>query len=309
MTPVDRTSVPSRAAGRSQRALLIANPASRRGARLVDEARATFRVFGIRCDAVVTEYPGHAARLAGRLGGDYDLIFALGGDGTAMDVVGALVSSDRPVGILPGGTGNLLARALGIPRNIPSAIQTLLEGEEARIDLGRLDDGRYFAFAAGVGIDASMVESTPIPLKQRLGILAYVLTATRSVLRGDSFDVRATVDGVTYERTAAMVMVTNFGTVLDQLFALGPDISHDDGILDLCVFSPGNVIDAARIAWRLFRKDFRDDPCILYAPGHRFVIETSPTRNAQADGELLGPTPFAVTVEPLGARLLIPRRG
>jgi len=292
----------------ARRALLIANPASRRGARLIDEARGAFRAHGIRCDVRATEFPGHAARLASTLAPDYDLIFTLGGDGTAMDVVGALVSRDQPVGILPGGTGNLIARSLGIPRDIPSAVRALLEGEEARIDLGRLDDGRYFAFAAGVGIDARMVESTPVALKQRLGILAYVLTATRAVLRGEVFEVRATVDGVTHRRTAAMVMVTNFGTVLDQLFALGPAISHDDGILDLCVFSPGNVIDAARIAWRLFRKDFRSDPCILYAPGRRFVIETTPTRNAQADGELLGPTPFAVTVEPLGARLLIPRR-
>lgn len=292
----------------ARRALLIANPASRRGARLHGAALSAFRARGVRCDVILTEFAGHAAEIAGALADRYDLVFTLGGDGTAMEVVGALVPHDRPVGILPGGTGNLIARSLGIPMNIPGAVDALLDGEEARIDLGRLDDGRYFAFAAGVGIDARMVESTPVALKRRLGVLAYVLTAVRAVLRGEVFEVRATVDGVTHERTAAMVMVTNFGTVLDQLFALGPGISQDDGFLDLCVFSPGNVVDAARIAWRLFRKDFRSDPCILYAPGRRFVIETSPTRNAQADGELLGPTPIAITVQPLGARLLIPRR-
>jgi diacylglycerol kinase family enzyme len=176
------------------------------------------------------------------------------------------------------------------------------------IDLGVVEGGRRFAFAAGVGIDSRMVESTPTIHKRRLGVLAYVITAARAVLANEAFDVRATVDGIVHERRAAMVMITNFGTVLDELISLGPGISQDDGLLDLCVFSPGSVVDAVRIAWRLLRKDFRPHPLILYAPGRRFVIETSPVRRAQADGELLGSTPLVVHVEPRAGRLLVPRR-
>jgi diacylglycerol kinase family enzyme len=104
-------------------------------------------------------------------------------------------------------------------------------------------------------------------------------------------------------------MVTNFGAVLNELIALGPGIKSDDGLLDLCVFSPSGLRDAVRILWRLVRKDFRTDPCLLYRPGRRFRIETDPPRTAQADGEVLGPTPLEITVEPRGACLLVPRSG
>jgi diacylglycerol kinase family enzyme len=103
-------------------------------------------------------------------------------------------------------------------------------------------------------------------------------------------------------------MVANFGMVLNDLMTLGPGIRQDDGMMDLCVFSPNTVRDAIRIAWKLLRKDFRSDPCMLYRAGRQFLIETLPPRVAQADGELLGPTPLEVTVEPLAAQLLVPRR-
>ena len=110
------------------------------------------------------------------------------------------------------------------------------------------------------------------------------------------------------EQTATAVMVANFGAVLNDLIRLGPNIQQDDGRLDLCVFSPGTARDAARVAWKLLRKDFQSDPCMLYRAGRHFRIETDPPRAVQADGELLGDTPFEVAVEPLAAQLLIPRR-
>ena len=108
------------------------------------------------------------------------------------------------------------------------------------------------------------------------------------------------------ERTAAAVMVANFGTVLSNLMTLGPDIRSDDGLLDLCVFSPDRVSDAIRVAWRLLRKDFRDDAALLYRAGRQFRIECDPPQVYQADGEVLGTTPFSARVEPLAAKLLVP---
>ena len=87
-----------------------------------------------------------------------------------------------------------------------------------------------------------------------------------------------------------------------------PDIAVDDGIIDCCVFSPRHLRDALRIMWRVTRQDFRPDRSILYRKGTRFRISTEPVLTLQADGELLGPTPADVTVEPLAARLLVPRR-
>ena len=251
--------------------------------------------------------PGHAAELAQRYVDTYDAVFTLGGDGTAMEVVGALAGGECPVGILPGGTGNLIARSLGIPLFVPRAVRALLSGEAAQIDLGVLADGRRFAFAAGIGIDAAMIEGTPLWLKRRLGVLAYVLTAARAVLRREQFFLRAVVDGEIIERPASAAMVVNFGAVLQELILLGPGIRQDDGMLDLCVFSPQTLRDAIRVFWRLLRKDFSSDPCVLYRPGRQFHLETEPPRLAQADGELLGRGPLDIEVQPLGARLLVPR--
>ena len=293
-----------------RRALLIANPASRRGRPLSEIARRALAHRNVSTDVAYTERPGHAAEIAAARGAGYDAVFALGGDGTVMEVAGALAGSGRPIGVLAGGTGNLLARALGIPLRIQRAIPALIDGSELLIDLGRLDSGRRFAIAAGVGIDAAMVAETPSWLKRRLGVLAYTIMGTRatlrSVIRRQYFDARLTVDGEVHERRAAAVMIANFGAVLGERIVLGPGIRTDDGLLDGCVFSPQSVRDALRIMWRLMRHDFRSDPCVLYCRGRDLRVETVPVLPTQADGELLGTTPFRAVVEPLAARLLVP---
>ena len=256
---------------------------------------------------VLTERPGHAAEVARARGRSYDAVFTLGGDGTVMEVIGTLAHSDVPIGVLPGGTGNLIARVLGIPLSIDEAVDVLLEGDEARIDLGSIG-GHRFAFAAGVGVDAKMVETTTPVLKGRFGVLAYFWTGARAALRQDRFAVTATVDGVRHERMATMVMVANFGAVFRDLITLGPGIRQDDGLLDLCVFSPKGFRDSVRITLRLLRKDFRTDPCMLYTAGRTLRIETDPPRPVQADGDLVGMTPFDVVVEPLAANVLVPRQ-
>jgi diacylglycerol kinase (ATP) len=293
------------------RVLLIANPASRRGGRLEQAAVAAFHAAGASCDVARTERSGHAAEIARARGRDYDLVFTLGGDGTAMEVAGALAWSGIPIGVLAGGTGNLLGRALGIPRSVKHAIPALLAGATRQIDLGVVL-GHRFAVAAGVGIDSAMVQETPRWMKRRLGVFAYTIMATRAalraVVRGRYFQVRIEVDGEVIERRAAAVMFANFGAILENRISFGPDIAVDDGVLDCCIFSPTDLNDAMRIMWRVTRRDFRPDRSILYKKGTRFRITTDPVLTLQADGELLGPTPADITVEPLAAHLLVPRR-
>ena len=286
--------------------LLVSNPASRRGASWHQRAIASFKAAGASCDAVLTEAPGHGGEIAARLASQYDAVFALGGDGTATEVIGALTGRDVPVGILPGGTGNLLARQLGIPLSLNRAVRALVRGTTRRIDLGRLPSGRAYAYSAGVGVDAEMVADTPTALKRTLGLPAYALAATRAVLRARLFDVRAVVDGRVIERRASAVYVANQPNVLGGMITFGPGIRNDDGALDLCVYTPHDVADAARIMWKLFRADFRPDPSLFFARGQELRVETSPAQLSQADGELLGRDPLHVKVDPGGAFLLVP---
>jgi diacylglycerol kinase (ATP) len=291
-----------------RRFLLIANPASRRGAHYREAALLAFRQAGTDVDFVLTERSGHAGEVATRLAANYEAVFTLGGDGTVMEVVDALANTGRPIGILPGGTGNLIARSLGIPLGVRRAVWTLLRGVLGRVDLGVLNGVRRFAFTAGIGIDARMIELSPLWLKRHVGVAAYWLGGWRAAARRELFHVRATVDGAVYEREASAVMVANFGAVLDDLFPFGPNIRHDDGLLDLCVFSPEGVAGMAALLWRLSRRDFHSGPQALYRSGTVFTIETEPPRAMQADGEICGTTPFHVTTEPLAASLLLPRR-
>ncbi|MFN2635650.1 MAG: diacylglycerol kinase family protein [Gemmatimonadaceae bacterium] len=291
-----------------ERVLLIVNPASRRGARIRTRTLRAFADSGVECDLMATEAPGHAAVLAKTHAHKYQAVFTLGGDGTVMEVLGALAHQGPPVGILAGGTANVVARTLRIPLNPKRAVPLLLAGDEARMDLGRLGDGRRFAIGVGVGLDATMIAEAPARLKKRFGFMAYVIGGYKAVLRNQKFKLRLTVDGEVFEKNASAILIANFGAVLNDLVAFGDGIVQDDGQLNACVFSPSNLWDALRILWRMIRKDFRPDPCLFYRSGREFRVETIPTMPSQADGELLSGTPLTVTVDPLAGCLLIPKR-
>jgi YegS/Rv2252/BmrU family lipid kinase len=296
------------AVSRFLRVLLIVNPASRRGARVRAKAERAFVEAGVSLVVVQTEAPGHGAQIAAREGPSYDAVFTLGGDGTAIEVIGALAHVGPPVGILPGGTGNVVARTLGTPANIGRAVRALLDGDEARIDLGVLGTGERFAIGMGVGLDATMIANAPGPLKRRIGFAAYVIGAFKAFVKLEKFTVRLTVDGKMLETRASAVLIANFGAVMNDLISFGDGIQRDDGVLNACVYSPRNPVDALRILYKMARKKFTPDPCIQYRSGSRFLIETDTPRIGQADGELIGNGPFTVTVEPLAARVLVPRR-
>jgi diacylglycerol kinase (ATP) len=268
---------------------------------------AGFRAAGVDCDEVLTNAPRHATAIARERAAAYDAIFTLGGDGTAMEVITALANGGPPVGILAGGTGNVLVRSLGIPIRPQFAVPQLLAGDEARIDLGELGDGRHFAIGVGVGLDEAMIAGASPYMKKRLGYLAYVWSAVRAGLRLERFRVRLTVDGETRELDASSVLIANIGSVLGGLIHLGEGIHYDDGVLHACVYAPRNVFEALRIFARMLRGTVQRDPRVLYMPGTRFRIETEPARRAQADGELLDMTPIDITVRPRAARVLIPK--
>ena len=289
-----------------RRALLLVNPAARRGDASVRSATRAFAALQVPCDVVITQRRGHAGEVAAANALDYDAIFALGGDGTAVEIIGALAPNGPPVGVLPGGTGNLLARALSIPMGVSRAVKALVHGDDARFDLGRLGDGTRFAIGAGVGIDASMIAATSQAWKRRAGVLAYIVAGTSHVLRRRRFIARVTVDGVVVTRQAAVVLVANFGVLLNGLVTLGEAIRHDDGKLDVCIFDPITFVDAGRISRKLMFRDFSPDTAMTYLQGRNVSVETEPALPVQADGELLGSTPFTATVEPLAARLLVP---
>lgn len=289
--------------------LLIVNPAARGGRSAEAAALQACAALGIAPRLHRTTAPGDAARIAAEdaARGTGEAVLVLGGDGTVMEVVGALVGRETAVGILPGGTGNQLARHLGIPLDVARALRALSAAPTATMDLGRLGDGRFFSLTAGFGLDAAMIAGAAPSAKRRFGVGAYVWSAARALPTMRAFRVRATVDGESFEVEAALAMVANVGAVMDGRFGLGPGISPADGALDLCLFAPRGAVDGAGLAWRMARRDFRPDARMTFRRGSAIRLEALDAVPAQADGELLDTPILDASVVPAAARFLAPR--
>jgi YegS/Rv2252/BmrU family lipid kinase len=292
---------------------LIVNPAARGGRTAEGEAAAAFAAAGVAVTLHRTAGPGDAARVAAALlpqlapAGD-EALFVLGGDGTVMEAVGALVGSGAAVGILPGGTGNQLARHLGIPLGVAAAVRALATPRVVPFDLGRLADGRWFALTAGFGLDAAIIAGASKASKRRFGVGAYFLSALRALRAAPRFAVRVETDGAVVEREASLAMIANVGSVMDGRIAFGPDAAPDDGWLDVCILSPRGAVDALALAARLHRRDFRPDPRMLLLRARSARLTTDAAVSAQADGELLTVHDLAAMVAPAAARFLAPGR-
>jgi YegS/Rv2252/BmrU family lipid kinase len=290
--------------------LLIVNPAARRAARLVADARRVFSAAGVAVEEAWTERPGHAAEVASARARDVATVVVLGGDGTLKEVAGALAHSGRPVGILPGGTGNLVARALGIPMEATRAARVVLDGVPRATDLGRLRIGgqpHWFAFSTSVGVDVRMLSRTRPKTKRRFGPLAYAATALGEILDFQTFRARISVDGERFERDAAEVMIANIGSVLNDMLVLGPQIRADDGRLDMCLYAPANAGQAIGVLWRMARQRFDAPERLVFRAGRVFSVDCEPPQQVQADGELVGTTPFDVEIDEGAAMFLVPK--
>jgi YegS/Rv2252/BmrU family lipid kinase len=172
------------------------------------------------------------------------VIFAWGGDGLAQRCIDTLVGTDATLAIVPAGTANLLASNLGIPRDIPAAVEVGLSGIRRRIDVGTVN-GECFAVMAGVGFDARMIDAADGTLKDTLGRIAYLWTGARN-LRTPSFTAKVKVDGfLWYQGSASCILLANVG----RLFA-GIEIFEqarpDDGLIELGVVSADGPVEWAR---------------------------------------------------------------
>ncbi|HSR22957.1 MAG TPA: diacylglycerol kinase family protein [Candidatus Eisenbacteria bacterium] len=235
-----------------------------------------------------------------------DVVFVCGGDGTVMAAVTALAGCEVPMAILPAGTGNLLARNMGLPLDDEAAALRIGMGStERRIDVAAVED-RKFAVMAGLGFDAAMMRDAPEGLKKAVGWPAYVVSATKH-LRGRGIRVKVTLDdGEPLHRRVRTVVVGNVGK-LQAGIPLMPDAEPDDGILDVVLIAPRGVVDWARVAGRVMARKRTPDRRMERFRARHVVIEASRPEPRQLDGDLIDDgTTMDIRVEPAALTLRVP---
>ncbi len=294
-----------------RRVLLIANfAAARTDRKVTDEICRVLSRGRLNVELAETSAPWEAAALAQRgLDSGVDLIAVYGGDGTAMQAVRGMVGRDVPLGLIPGGTGNLLAGNLRIPRNPRKAAALLLQGKTRRIDLGKVErsDGtQYFAVNCGAGFDAELMAATSGAEKRRWGIGAYIARFWQKLSDIVCVPHRITVDGEMLQAEAATVIIANCGEIIPPFLKLGNDIAIDDGLLDVVVLRATGLVSTAGVLWRMASGVPDAAGGVRYARGRRVVVETEPARPVQLDGEPWGSTPLEAEVVPAGIRVVVP---
>jgi diacylglycerol kinase family enzyme len=259
------------------------------------------------------EDPGRA-QTRQALDGGAGVVIAFGGDGTARVVAEVLARTGVPMGLLPAGTGNLLARNLGIPPNrLESSLQIALTGRDRKIDVGHAELGanthaklrrEAFLVMAGLGFDAEVMAGTGTHLKEKLGWVAYVLAATRN-LRGRRTPVTMQVDdGPLQQRRIRAVVVGNLG-MLQGGIQLMPGAMPDDGWLDVIVVSPRSVLGWLSVTGAVLTR--RGHATVEHFRCRTIEVRAERALHAQLDGDTAGKAQvLRATVDPLALLIRVP---
>ncbi len=297
------------------RALLITNPfAARAHARAVTTIRDILQGGGWSVEVRSTAGPGDARRIAeeSRASG-FDVLVSHGGDGTAMQVAAGIAGTGTALGLVPGGTGNVLAGNLRLPRSTASAARALLKARREPIDLGvveRVDGPHYFAVAAGTGFDAQLMADTGLQEKRRWKLGAYVARAALTLRSVRSAPHRVTVDGTVHDVRSAMLLVLNCGRLPPGFLTLRSNLVPDDGWLDVVALDADGAFQSASAVIELLLSNGNVDGKgrrVWWARGRSVRVEVpeGTPRPVQLDGEVTGTTPFEARLLPGALAVLV----
>jgi diacylglycerol kinase (ATP) len=240
--------------------------------------------------------------------GGVKLVIAGGGDGTVASVVSGLWQADACLGILPLGTGNILARAMAIPNTPEQAIQLIVGVHAVQpLDVMRVAD-QSFVLNVSAGLSARTMRDTRSEHKRRFGVLAYAWTLAGNLLHLQPRHFKLTADGHQVQVRASEILVANGTFLQEPLFPYDSVQGFDDQQFDVYILKARTLIDYLRLAWGVLRRSRKRQAELRTLP-----IRTSITIDAlgrpqpvQADGEWIGQTPVTVELVPSAIHLLVP---
>jgi diacylglycerol kinase (ATP) len=286
---------------------LVLNPAADRGRAAACQGRISAYLEGRGVQVVwhPTEGPGHAGKIASGLQ-DGALVVAVGGDGTVHEVAAACVKSSRVVGVLPVGSGNDYAKALGIGTHLGRALEVVAGGRLRSVDMGEVN-GVRFNNGLGIGFDAEVavgVAEAPKPLG---GFGAYLWSVGRLLRSMRCHEARLKLGGGEEIRARTILVAVALGTTYGARFRVAPESSLDDGAFDVVWSEEVSRTEALRLIPAVLRGTHLSHPKIHFARTAEIAVSLVDPTPAHVDGEMLSPTrDFQARVLPRSLRVLIP---
>jgi diacylglycerol kinase (ATP) len=290
------------------RLVIIANPKAGRGrafGRLLRHVR-EWRPAGWNIELLTTGQPGHAGKIArGLLSDPPDILAVCGGDGTVQEVVSSTPAPPFPVGIIPAGTANVLARELGLPLDPVRALNIVLSGAVRRVDCGRLENASTHGFLlmAGVGFDAYVASRVNAVMKDKIGIAAYYLATLRAMASYEFPEFRVVTDAESLVGTSCIIAnAQEYGGGL----VLTPGADMTDGLFDILVISGKPTWGLIPFLWSAWRRQPRRYPWMQYRRSRQVRVEGPEGILVQVDGEVVGGLPLAIDLLPSVFPLVVP---
>lgn len=277
---------------------VIINPAAGQNEPILNTLNQVFRQHQVDWQVAITQGPEDAQRLAEEaVAAGVDLVAGYGGDGTLMEIANGLRESGIPLGILPGGTGNSVAREFGIPPNLAQAAELLCQSPTIRpIDVGQVN-GRYFLLHIYTGMRAS--QRATRDAKDSWGIFAYLLSALRVMTDPRVTNYSLTVDGVVVEEEGIVCIAINMlGLGLPFMETVNPV----DGMLDVIIIKKA----ALAALPRLFKLEDLTSELLGHWQGQEITLHTDVAQTVWLDGEAGGETPFTAVIVPEALQVVVP---
>lgn len=241
--------------------LIIANPCSGKGRarKVAPKVFCIFQQAGFNTTLKYTEKRGDALNFASELG--YDMIVAIGGDGTLNETISGVVSvnNDVSVGYVPMGSTNDFAKSMGIPSKWKKAVDVIINGNEKAIDICRFND-RFFSYVAAHGIFAETSCSVSQKLKNKIGHLAYLLLGVKEVFRKNNYPIKIEVDGQVIDDTYAFLGFGNTKSIGGILKFKDEYVEMSDGLFEvLLVKNPKSLWQLSRMINRFNKSEWQGD--------------------------------------------------
>jgi YegS/Rv2252/BmrU family lipid kinase len=241
-----------------------------------------------KLDATIqlTERSGHGRELAAAAAAaNIDLVIVWGGDGTVNEVGSGLAGSRTALGLIPAGSGNGLAGALGIPRAPQAALATILDGRTSAVDVGMLGERPFFN-VAGIGFDAHIARLFNQRTRGQRGQLPYIVLGIREGFRyaGQRYSIMMDDDSQPIVQHALLIAFAN-GREYGMGMQIAPGAKLDDGLLEACIVEDRHVLARFRDARHLASGTVERAPRIILRPVTRAVVETDGDIEFHVDGE------------------------